>query len=78
MKWHDLYRAFAKRLIDRDVIDDDIITPADDAALEQMATVLRGVKSFVPAEIGGRYVYLLFSLFWFLDCLRGSKLMSMW
>lgn len=60
MKWHDLYRAFSKRLLERGVIDDDTITPADDAALEEIATVLRRRKSFVPAEIGGRYVYKLF------------------
>lgn len=62
VKWHDLYRAFSKRLLERGVIDDDTITPADDAALEQMATVLKGVKSFVPAEIGGRYVNKLFQI----------------
>jgi hypothetical protein len=56
VKWHDLYRALSKRLLERDVIDDDTITPANDAALEEMATVLKGMKSFVPAEIGGRYV----------------------
>lgn len=54
VKWHDLYRAMAKRLLERKVIDDDTITPADDAALEGMAEVLLGNPSFVPAEIGGR------------------------
>ena len=57
VKWHDLYCAFSKRLLERGVIDDGTITPADDAALEQMATVLKGSPSFVPAEIGGRYVF---------------------
>lgn len=63
VKWHDLYRALSKRLLERNVIDDDPITPADDAALEQMATVLKGMKSFVPAEIGGRYEFLIFTCF---------------
>ncbi|QGA20196.1 hypothetical protein EYB26_007897 [Talaromyces marneffei] len=57
VKWHDLYRAFSKRLLERGVIDDDTITPADDAALEEIATVLRRRKSFVPAEIGGRCTF---------------------
>ncbi|EED16295.1 conserved hypothetical protein [Talaromyces stipitatus ATCC 10500] len=57
VKWHDLYRALAKRLLEKDVIDDDIITPANDAALEKMSTVLRGDKSFVSAEIGGRCTF---------------------
>ncbi|GAM38528.1 hypothetical protein TCE0_033f09318 [Talaromyces pinophilus] len=57
VKWHDLYRAFSKRLLERGVIDDDTIMPADDAALEQMAPVLKGMKSFVPAEIGGRCTF---------------------
>ncbi|EEA22009.1 NAD dependent epimerase/dehydratase family protein [Talaromyces marneffei ATCC 18224] len=57
VKWHDLYRVFSKRLLERGVIDDDTITPADDAALEEIATVLRRRKSFVPAEIGGRCTF---------------------
>ncbi|OKL61987.1 hypothetical protein UA08_02549 [Talaromyces atroroseus] len=53
VKWHDLFGAMAKTLVKRGVIHDESLTQADDAALEQMAPVLQGVKSFVPAEIGG-------------------------
>jgi hypothetical protein len=66
VKWHDLYGAMAKPLVKRGVIHDETLTPADDAALEEIAKVLPGGKSFAPAQIGGLYVLpppsLLFSL----------------
>ncbi|KAK9311145.1 hypothetical protein V1524DRAFT_77288 [Lipomyces starkeyi] len=57
VKWHDLYGAMAKTLVKRGAIHDETLTPADDAALEEMAKVLQGVKSYVPAELGGRCTF---------------------
>ncbi|KAA8647976.1 hypothetical protein EYZ11_005655 [Aspergillus tanneri] len=55
--WHDLYSAMAKALAKRNMVDSDIVSRADDAALEKMGKALNCPKEFVPVEIGGHCMF---------------------
>ncbi|KAJ5093949.1 hypothetical protein N7456_009810 [Penicillium angulare] len=57
IKWHDIYHAFAVALAKRDVVDDDVVKPADDAALKQMAEALEVPESLVPVMLGGKCTF---------------------
>lgn len=52
--WDDIYDAFAVSLAKRGIIEDSLVTLADDAVLEKMAKGLGSPKEFVPVQLGGK------------------------
>lgn len=55
--WNDLYSVMAKALAKRNVVDDEKVKLADDAALSEMGRALSRPKEFVPVELGGRCTF---------------------
>jgi hypothetical protein len=51
--WIDIYTAMAKGLAKRNVVNNDTIIKADDAALELMGQALRCPKEMVTVQLGG-------------------------
>ncbi|KFZ16137.1 hypothetical protein V501_02370 [Pseudogymnoascus sp. VKM F-4519 (FW-2642)] len=51
--WEDIYKAMAKALTQRNIIDDEKVEEADDAILEKMGEALGCSKEEVPVQLGG-------------------------
>ncbi|KAH8431487.1 uncharacterized protein LDX57_009150 [Aspergillus melleus] len=51
--WNDVYKAMAKALAKRNVLDDDDVMQADDEALKKMGEALNVSPSAVPVLLGG-------------------------
>lgn len=52
--WEDLYRAMAKRLAERGLVESEEVTLAGDAELEAMAKGLESPVSMVRLQLGGQ------------------------
>ncbi|KJZ79605.1 hypothetical protein HIM_01074 [Hirsutella minnesotensis 3608] len=52
--WEDLYSAFAKALVDRQVIDDASVRTADEEVLRKMSEGLQCPPDLVQLQLGGR------------------------
>lgn len=55
--WNEIYGAFAKALVKRNVVDDETVREAGDAELEKMGKALNVPSSLVSFLIGGRYLF---------------------
>ncbi|KAK9481598.1 hypothetical protein V1527DRAFT_115328 [Lipomyces starkeyi] len=55
--WNELYRAIATALAKRNVLDDDTVEQADDAALAKMGEALGVPPSLVPVMLGGKCTF---------------------
>ncbi|KAH7007205.1 hypothetical protein EDB80DRAFT_751878 [Ilyonectria destructans] len=55
--WDDIYDAFAVSLAKRGIIEDSLVTLADDAALEKMGKGLGSPKELVPVQLGGNCTF---------------------
>lgn len=51
--WNDIYRAMAKALTQRNVIDTDTVDLVEDTAQEEMGKALGCPKDMVPLFLGG-------------------------
>lgn len=53
--WTDIYKAMARPLLQRGVIDDVDVHELSDDALEQISKALGCEKEVVPVQMGGKY-----------------------
>ena len=51
--WNDIYRAMAKGLAKRQIVNTESVEVADDVALQQMGDALGCPKEMVPLFLGG-------------------------
>jgi hypothetical protein len=51
--WASIYKAMAKSLAQRKIVDDEIVRKADDAVLLKMGEALKCPKEFVVVQVGG-------------------------
>lgn len=52
--WNDLYKAMAKRLYEKGVIESDEVTLAGEAELHKMAEGLESPSTMVRVQLGGQ------------------------
>ncbi|KAH8703413.1 hypothetical protein BGW36DRAFT_393760 [Talaromyces proteolyticus] len=55
--WEDIYKSMATALAKRNLVDDDIVSQADNAVLEKMAEGLGAPSNLVNVMLGGKCTY---------------------